>query len=138
VYVPAGEQLTCTIFMHNTGNVGLKTLLMTSPSTCSAGELLPFGPPANCTITVTATQQDFEHGHINLTAAGVAAPRPLTGPASITWKSHAIVRLMQMGRMNVHPLVPSGTVLSAGVQLLSADCRFEDGAAPKGSCCILQ
>lgn len=138
MYVPAGEPLTCTILMHNTGNVGLKTLLMTSPSTCSAGELLPFGPPANCTITVTATQHDFERGYINLTAAGVAAPRPLTGPASITWESHAIVQLIRMGRMNVHPSVPSGTVLSAGVYLLSADCRLQDSEATGGTGYILQ
>lgn len=113
----AGGVLTCPVHLYNTGNVALASSLLTSPASgCRAGLLLPFGPSVDCNVTVTTTQGDFEQGFVNLTVAGIAAPRPLSGPASITWDGHGIVRLnlMKSGRMRAEPDVPTVMASSAG------------------------
>lgn len=111
----AGDTLSCPVHLYNTGNVALVSSLITSPTSgCKAGLLLPFGPPADCNITVMTTQGDFEQGFVNLTVAGIAAPRPLSGPASFTWDGYGIVRLKQFGRMSAEPAGLTVTVTSAG------------------------
>ncbi|MET8701711.1 hypothetical protein ABZW10_22995 [Kitasatospora sp. NPDC004723] len=96
----AGEAITYTFEVKNTGNVTLKDVKVTegtftgsgtlSPVTCPATEAASLAPGATmiCTATYTVTQADVDAGSIKNTATGTGTPPtgppPVSPPSEVT------------------------------------------------------
>ncbi|MFF9589680.1 DUF6923 family protein, partial [Streptomyces sp. NPDC014646] len=91
----AGEKITYSFVLTNTGNVELKDLAVketsfsgtgTAPvAQCPDGPLAP-GKSATCTATYTVTQEDIDAGSLENTATGTGTPpdggEPVVSPPS--------------------------------------------------------
>jgi len=112
----AGELLTCPIMLTNVGNVALQTIaLMTPASACTAPLLEPNGPPHTCSVSIIATQDDFENKAVVVYLAGVAAPQTAHRfMPSITWNGSAVVGLTSIGRLHVDAVANPMVVTAAG------------------------
>ncbi len=95
----AGQSVTYTFVVTNTGNVTLTSLTVadteTAPAvplanapTCPLTTLAP-GASTDCTATYTVTQADIDNGSINDTATATADP-PIGGPVSSPPSSAAV------------------------------------------------
>ncbi len=79
----AGDIVTYTFNVENTGNVTLDPITLTDPLaglsaiTCPASSLAP-GDDTDCTATYTLTQTDIDAGQVDNTATATATPP--TGP----------------------------------------------------------
>lgn len=65
----AGEELVCVMTVNNTGTVGIDGLEANNTACVGLPALAP-GDSANCTVSLTAQQHDFDAWDAAYTAAG--------------------------------------------------------------------
>ena len=118
----AGEVVTYTFHVTNTGNVTVTGVAVDegsfsgsgtlSPITCSTAPLAP-GASVDCTATYTVTQADVDAGSVANTATATGTPpagvtAPVSPPASVT------VPVAQSAALTVTKSASPTTVSAAG------------------------
>ncbi|MEZ5191695.1 MAG: hypothetical protein R2734_03700 [Nocardioides sp.] len=75
----AGDTISYSLVVTNTGNVTLTGVTVTDPTvgpvSCPVTTLAP-GVSVTCTATYTLTQADVDAGHVANTATATGTPRP--------------------------------------------------------------
>jgi uncharacterized repeat protein (TIGR01451 family) len=114
----AGEVITYTFHVTNTGNVTVTDVTVTDPMsglsaiTCPTGALAP-NDSVDCTATYTVTQADINAGSITNTATATATPPPGVTPPDPP-SSTATVPVTQSPAVTMVKTANPATVSAAG------------------------
>jgi hypothetical protein len=107
--------LVVPIELRNTGNVGLLSINLKSPSVaCSVPLLEPGAAPYSCVVSVPSTLADFEAGLMDLAVLAEATPRGVGGPTSVTGQAALAVTLVKTYTLYVEAAATPTTVTNAG------------------------
>jgi uncharacterized repeat protein (TIGR01451 family) len=122
----AGQTITYTFAVKNTGNVTLSTITindtqtapagsLTSGPTCPGGSLAP-GSTTDCTATYIVTQADMNNGSV--ADAATATGTPPTGPSINSAQANLSVPATQTPSLTVVKSATPSTVSSVGTVVI--------------------
>nr|WP_246292706.1 DUF11 domain-containing protein [Naumannella cuiyingiana] len=119
--VAAGDQVTYTFTVTNTGNVTLTDVALTDPLiadlVCTAPSLAPTDPPLTCTGSYTVTPADVDRGQIDNTATASGQPPSgdrIEGSGSATVPTDPAAPAVTLDKFSD---VPQGTQVAVGDQI---------------------
>lgn len=128
----AGEELACTLSVINTGTVDLQDLQANNTACVNLSTLAP-GESANCTVTLTAQQADFDAWDAAYTAAGTSsAPLKL----SVIVSGAPPANTIETGATGVaHVSMPLVSAPAITVDSVTTN-KSADADVRAGGCCI--
>ncbi|WP_341955810.1 LPXTG cell wall anchor domain-containing protein [Microbacterium sp. LWH13-1.2] len=121
----AGETITYSFLVTNTGNVTLNDVTVTEPDFSGTGELSAITCPAGaaslapgadvtCTATYVVTQADVDAGEISNTASATGTPpNPLT-PPPVTPSNEVVVEVPPAPALEIDKTANPTTITAAG------------------------
>jgi hypothetical protein len=121
--VCAGDELSCVMTVNNTGTVGIDSLAAENTACADLPTLAP-GESANCTVTLTAQQNDFDAWDAAYTSAGTSTAPLVLGVAVSGTATASMDQTSASDSASVSvPLVsaPAITVVSTATNVSAGD-----------------